>query len=588
VFEAIPSAISVYKAVRDEASRIVDFEWLLAGPLPTRGTELVGKRYRQVFASDKAMDIFNRLAEVVETGRPADFEVDYERGGATGWMRIIVAKFDDRVVATSEDITVRKQAEEQLRKHLTIMQQSEELAGTGSWEYDVATGQFTWSEGMYRLFGLSKGQPVVPKVYADCAVAEDQPVAAKIINSLVTDPQPIEAALRIRRNGQVRMLKIKSVVNRNAEGRPVKVLGVDFDVTAIKAAEAQLEENRLLLQAVIETAPVAIAVYRSVRDESGRVIDFRYHLVNQEAERQAGNRALTGQRYLETLPSPQSVQLFQQFVRVVEEGVPLRLEIDFAPNGAGNCYLISAAKLGDDFVVISQDVTEAKRMEAENLALKLSQQQSLLNAILDAQEEERRRISESLHNGVGQLLYATKLNLDRVDLGLLSGRKDQVSEALHTTAQLLGEAIRETRRVSHELVPVLLYDFGLQVAINDFCKRFADTGLHLTCRVAGLGGRLDLHLEVALYRISQELILNVVKHAAASRASLLLERKDGGLTLEVTDNGKGFRVDQVAAKGIGLRTIRDRVKLLNGTLDFTGAPGAGVRVIIRIPIPASG
>jgi PAS domain S-box-containing protein len=591
VLEATPSAISVYKAVRDEAGRIVDFEWLLAGPSLVRnfaGTELVGKRYRQVYTGDKAMGIMERLVAVVETGQPADFQVDYRRGGATGWTRILAAKLHDGVVATSEDVTTRRQAEEEVRKQLTILQHSEALAGTGSWEYDVPTGQFTWSEGMYRLFGMEGDRPVTPDVYAAYAVDEDQPVAARIICCLCIDLQPFEELLRIRRNGQVRMLKIRAVVTRDAEGRPAKVLGVDFDVTAIRAAEARLEEHQALLRAVIEAAPAAIAVYRAIHDENGRVIDFDYQLVNREMERQAGNRPLTGRRYLETFPGRRAAGLFRQLGWVVEEGVPLRLETNLTFDGTEHWYLLLAAKLGDGLVVISQDVTDAKRVEAENLALKLSQQKSLLNAILDAQEEERRRISESLHNGVGQVLYATKLNLDRVGPSPAAGREEQAGEALATTRQLLDEAIRETRRVSHELVPVLLHDFGLEMAINDYCQRFTDTGLRLSCRMAGLGGRLEAHLEIALYRISQELILNVVKHAAASQVDLLLERKGGRLKLEVTDNGKGFANGRAAGKGIGLRTIRDRVKLLNGRLSFATPPGGGARVTIRIPMPEAG
>ncbi len=589
VFEATPNAISVFKAVRDGAGRIVDFEWLLAGPVLVRsfagGQELVGKRYREVFASQKAGEIMDRLVEVVETGQPADFEANYQRpGDDTGCMRIIVVKLDDGVVATSEDVTARRQAEEQLRKHLTILQQSEELAGTGSWEYDVVTGQFTWSDGMYRLFGLDKTRPVTPEIYAAYAVAEDRPVAEKLIGSLRTNPQSFEEILRIRKDGQVRMLKIKSVVTYTPEGRPAKVLGVDLDVTAIEAAETQLKENRALLHAVIEAAPVAIAVHRAVRDARGRITDFRYQFVNRETERQAGNRPLAGKRYREMFPGPRAAEWFGQFVRVVEENVPLRTEWHYPADGADNWYLVSAVKLGDGLVVISQDVTDRKGMEAENLALKLLQQKALFNAILEAQEEERRRISESLHNGVGQMLYATKLNLDRVNLDLLPEQAAQVNEALDTTGQLLTEAIRETRRVSHELVPVLLHDFGLATAIDDFCKRFTGTGLRLTCRVVNLDERLDPHLEVVLYRISQELILNAVKHAGAGQITLLLEKQAGELVLEVNDNGQGFRPGHVAAKGMGLRTIRDRVILLNGTADFAGSPG-GVRATIRLPLP---
>jgi signal transduction histidine kinase len=589
VFEATPNAISVFKAVRDEANRIVDFEWLLAGPVLVRtfagGRELVGKRYREVFASAKAGAIMDRLVAVVETGQPADFEVNYQRpGDDTGWMRIIVVKLDDGVVATSEDVTARRQAEEQLRKHLTILQQSEELAGTGSWEYDVVTGQFTWSDGMYRLFGLDKARPVAPEIYAAYAVAEDGPVAAKLIGSLRNHPQPFEAILRICKDGQVRMLKIKSVVTYTPEGRPATVLGVDLDVTPIEAAQAQLEENQALLHAVIEAAPVAIAVHRAVRDASGRITDFHYQFVNRETERQAGNRPLAGKRYRETFPGPRAAEWFAQFVRVVEENVPLRTEWPYPVDGGDHWHLVSAVKLGDGLVVISQDVTDRKGIEAENLALKLLQQKALLNGILEAQEEERRRISESLHNGVGQILYATKLNLDRVNPDLLPDQAAQLSEALDTTGRLLTEAIRETRRVSHELLPVLLHDFGLEKAIDNFCQRFTGTELRLTCRVVNLDDRLDPPLEVALYRISQELILNAVKHAGADRVTLLLEKQAGELVLEVNDNGKGFGPGHAAAKGMGLRTIRDRVKLLNGTADFASSPG-GVRATIRLPLP---
>ncbi|MBD0256983.1 MAG: PAS domain S-box protein, partial [Cytophagales bacterium] len=586
VFEATPNAISVFKAVRDGAGRIVDFEWLLAGPVLVQhfagGRELVGKRYREVFAGETAGDIMDRLVEVVETGQPADFEVKYQRQvGHSGCMRIIAVKLDDGVVATSEDVTARRQAEEQLRKHLTILQQSEELASTGSWEYDLETEHFTWSDGMYRLFGLDKARPVTPEIYADYALAEDQPVAEKLIRSLRTNPQPFEEILRIRKDGQVRVLKIKSVVTRTADGRPARVLGADLDITAIQAAEAQLEENRALLHAVIEAAPVAIAVHQALRDESGRITDFYYQFVNRETERQAGNRPLDGKRYRETFPGPRAAEWFEQFVRVVEENVPLRTERHYTVDGTDQWYLVSAVKLGDGLVVISQDVTDRKGVEAENLTLKLSQQKDLLNAILQAQEEERRRISESLHNGVGQILYATKLHLDRVNPDLLPA---QVNEAIDTTGQLLAEAIRETRRVSHELVPVLLHAFGLEAAVDDFCKRFTGTGLRLTCRMVNLDDRLDPHLEVALYRISQELILNVVKHAGADQASLLLEKQAGEIRLEVNDNGKGFGPDQVPARGMGLRTIRDRVNLFNGTAEFTGTPD-GVQATIRIPLP---
>lgn len=119
---------------------------------------------------------------------------------------------------------------------------------------------------------------------------------------------------------------------------------------------------------------------------------------------------------------------------------------------------------------VDLDLSELHRLEADNLRLHLSQQQALFEAVQAAEEEERRRMSESLHNGVGQILYATKLQLDRLpDAPALSPRRK--------AADLLGETIRQTRALSHELTPAILEEFGLEKP----CKAFAVPSIHPAC-----------------------------------------------------------------------------------------------------------
>ena len=226
---------------------------------------------------------------------------------------------------------------------------------------------------------------------------------------------------------------------------------------------------------------------------------------------------------------------------------------------------------------VNLDISETKQLEQENLELRLDQQKGLLLTILEAQEEERRRISESLHNGLGQLLYATKLNLDRV--------ARQVPEsAVKPTEELLTEAIKETSRVSHELVPMVLKDFGLEEALHDLCRRYDQSSFHIRCLVEGLEERLESYLELALYRISQELVNNTVKHAQATDARLHLTRKRKQIVLQVRDNGKGFRYRKGGMNGLGLRTIEDRVKLLNGSLSINSPKTGGSSITIKIPV----
>jgi signal transduction histidine kinase len=139
--------------------------------------------------------------------------------------------------------------------------------------------------------------------------------------------------------------------------------------------------------------------------------------------------------------------------------------------------------------------------------------------------------------------------------------------------------------VSHELVPVALKNFGLAKAIQELCKKYSQTRIRMNCEVAGLEHRLESYLEVAIYRICQELLTNVTKHAEATKADILLVQEDSEITLKVRDNGKG--ISQVADKaaGIGLRTIKDRVKLLNGSFTLhTPDTGIGTQITIQFPI----
>ncbi len=273
---------------------------------------------------------------------------------------------------------------------------------------------------------------------------------------------------------------------------------------------------------------------------------------------------------------------------------PQRAEATLLSYGSGpRNVLLEGTGLGEApstglrFLISAVDITERNRLEEEHVQMRLSQQKALLQAIMEAQEEERRRISESLHNGVGQILYAARLNLDRIDLGSTPLSPETLRPAKQKTEQLLSEAIRETRRVSHELIPLLLEERGLAVAIEDFCRRFSHTGIQIACH--SLQDRLDKYLETAVYRISQELVNNIVRHAGATRARIEVFREGDWVVIEAQDNGKGMDAGKALAtagkgKGIGLKTIQDRVNLLEGKLVIEAAPGGGTLVTISLPV----
>ena len=204
-----------------------------------------------------------------------------------------------------------------------------------------------------------------------------------------------------------------------------------------------------------------------------------------------------------------------------------------------------------------------------------------------AQQAERKRIAEALHNGVGQILFATRLNLERL-LTVPAGKEAPDFRAAGALVnKLLEDAIRETRSVSHQLVPQLLENFGLEAALHELVGTASGPDLRVSFKLTGKPGRLKGSLEGVLYRLVQELLQNIMKHARASQAFVQLDCLPAAVCLTVEDNGKGFELARLrgAATGLGLRLIREQVDLLEGLLEIDSRLQEGTRVHIELPVP---
>ena len=466
IAESQSAYISAFKAVRDEHGRLVDLEYIFVNSITKQLDDrhpATGQHLLEIFPELKKSGCLDSYRRVIETGVRDDREVFYDDGQLTGWFRSNTTPLGDGVLMVGENITARKQAEQERLRTLRLLEQAEAVAGLGSWDYDLLTREFLWSEGMYRLFGLPSGQPVSPDVYLQFVVDEDRDRAEQFVRYLTTGSTDFEETLRLRVGAQVKTVRLKLMVLHDEAGQPMRVLGVDLDISQLQ------------------------------------------------------------------------------------------------------------------------------RLEADNLRLRLTQQQALFEAVQAAQEQERKRMAESLHNGIGQTLYATKLRLDQLQVPLL-GPNAALVTARNEADRLLGEAIRQTRALSHELVPMVLEKFGLATALQDIGRNMSTPQLRFHCQVQldEDAAPLAPALQMALYRMAQELAQNIVKHArGATQASLELETMPGWALLRAEDNGAGFATSPADSPGLGLRSIRDRVALLGGQLETGSAPTDGAYVRIRIPIPAS-
>jgi PAS domain S-box-containing protein len=244
------------------------------------------------------------------------------------------------------------------------------------------------------------------------------------------------------------------------------------------------------------------------------------------------------------------------------------------------CYVSIRGHLASEgaerrFVGIMMDITEKRQIEEETARLKQDQQKNITRAILNTQENEQRRISDSLHDGVSQLLYGIKMKLET--------RPNMPGHDKGNVHELLDMAIQEVRNISFELAPALLKDFGLPTTIDELAKRLSTPSMFIKPRFVGLEQRFDLTTETNIFRIIQELINNCMKHAGAKLINVEI-RKNNGIDIKVKDNGKGFnaRLQESNPSGSGLSSIRNRINLYNGTMSITSSPANGTTVKITL------
>jgi signal transduction histidine kinase len=214
--------------------------------------------------------------------------------------------------------------------------------------------------------------------------------------------------------------------------------------------------------------------------------------------------------------------------------------------------------------------------------------QRLSGELVHAQERERRVIARDLHDEIGQALMTVKLDLGTVERsGHLSGVPAQALAEARATTEL---AIRTVRDLSQLLHPPMLDDFGLVVTLEAHVRRFGDrTGLQTELALDGMDRRLPSDVEVCVYRVVQEALTNVVRHAEARSCRVSLQRRPDSLLVTVEDNGQGMDRARLAKAdtngGVGLVGIRERASRLGGTVRLESRPGHGTRLTIEIPTP---
>jgi len=204
-----------------------------------------------------------------------------------------------------------------------------------------------------------------------------------------------------------------------------------------------------------------------------------------------------------------------------------------------------------------------------------------LRSVIDGQDQERQRLSRELHDGIGQSLIAIKLQLENAETQNYSMMRAGIDSAKN----MMDTTIEDVRNVCNALMPAALNEFGIVSTLRALCSELgALAGFKSVFENEGSLDRMSKKSQVYLYRIAQEALTNITKHARSSQVTMKLKRSNNIVTLEVTDNGKGFIFDPVCfAQRNGLQNMRERTQLLQGEFTINSEPGKGTTILVSIP-----
>jgi len=558
--------------------------------------QVLGRSPYDFFRIDQHAHLRDRISRLLDGGTvPVNEERAVGLDGTVTDVEVACTLFEDShgraIQSVMRDITERKRTEVALRESEERLTLAFAGAQEGVWDWNLETGTVVYSARWKEMLGYDD-QDVEPTVSAwERLLHPDDHERARELNAAVArGERTYEAEFRLRhKNGYyVDVLSRGLPVRRTPGGPVIRIVGTHFDLTERKRAEAAVREGEERLRLAFAGAQEGVYDWNL---ETGAVVysshwkqmlgytdaEIEPHISAFERLIHPDDRArATGVNVDAAEDRPYDLEFRLRhkkghYVHVLSRGFPVRRE----PGGP------IVRIVGTHF-----DLTERKQAEeAREREQSERSRTELLGRMVFAQEDERRRIAREMHDQFGEQLTALGLRIrmlkeasaDRADLSSLV-------EALEHVAQQLD---RDVDHLVWELRPTALDDLGLRAALANYIQDWSvRVSVSAELHTAGLTtDRLGSEIETTLYRIAQEALNNIAKHARAGHVEIILERRPDHVSLIVEDDGVGFDPGGVDAdrRGFGLLGMQERAALVGATLQIESAPGEGTTVLVRMP-----
>jgi PAS domain S-box-containing protein len=563
------------------------------------------------------------LRVATEEGR---FEEEGERvrkDGSRFWANVLVSALRDEkenlrgFSKVLRDITERKEAEKELRENEELYRSVVEQATENIFLVDVKTRRIIQANAaLHRSLGYSTEE--LRRLTLHDIVAHDHENIERNVERILEEQRHFIGERQYRRKDGSLMYVEVGASAISYGGREV-ICVVAHDISERKTAEAALRRSLDALLTLYETGQLLssslereeigsrlLGIIRQVSGTTAAVINLgddrkSLHMwrtigpesllasVRDEPEARAARRAAfeTQEEMLLEMESP-NLQVKHL------AGLFLPLWVRERAIGVLEIYgseLLSESGVLETFASLANQAASALENAQlyEQLAEHRHRLQNLVGKLVTAQEEERRRVAYEVHDGLAQVAASAYQHLQNfaVDNPPSSIRGE---EALNQALELLQQTVGEARNVVADLRPTVLDDSGLATALRLHVERLSDEGLQTSYDETLGGERLPEVVETALFRVAQEALTNVRKHARAERVHVALELRGQTVWLQVRDWGRGFMSESVTVgadprENVGLSSMRERVALLGGRFEIHSEPGAGTVVVAEVPLP---
>jgi len=503
------------------------------------------------------------------------------------------------------DISEVKRHEKQLVENLEVLRLSQKVGKVGTFDWDIRTSKVFWSDNCEDIFGAAPGSfDGTLEYWRKCVHPQDLPeVEAKREQALAQKARDFSVECRVTAyDGSIKWIESRTQLFYGEDGEFTRMFGINVDITQRKEAEEALQRSEAEakaradeLHAILDAVPTMTFI---AHDPECRTMTSNRSAYEQlrlpqgtnasksapESQRPANFRTFKNGRELdpEDLPVQQAAATGQpmrncELTLVFDDGtsrdifghaVPL-LDPKGAVRGAVGAFI---------------DITERKRVE--ELTIRDEIQTRLLGREILAREAVRERIARELHDESGQMLASLLAGLRAIGN---SKNLKSVKKQVTTLRTLTKRTMDEVGRLARDLHPLVLNDLGLEIALRQLVAEYSKLhGIRVRLGISGLGpDRLASALELGLYRIVQEALTNVARHARAKAVDISIKVAAGQLSMSIVDNGCGFKLASTRADSrnhLGCQGMRERASMLGGQLQITSHPGGGTKVIAKVPV----